>query len=393
MLGAVALTTLGALPVYLLSAQAVFIRDDLGFGEAQLGLAVSAFFAAGALVSVTTGSIVDRLGRRSSTLLAGGLGCLSAGAISTSASTYTSLLVLLIVAGVANAALQVTANSSIARGVPPGRRGLAYAVKQCAVPLSILLGGIAVPTIAVTFGWRWSFATAAAGGLLAVLLGLRIRDAPRATRSAVDAGDRPPANALMVTAAAMTLASAACTSLGAFFPIWAHRTGLSPGDAGLLFAAVSALSILGRLGSGLAADRRRGHHLPVVALHLALGAVGFLLLSIGNLPALITGAALAFGVGWSWPGLLLHAVVRVGRERPATASSAVQLGAFAGGAVGPLAFGLLVATGGYTSAWRAGALVMFGAAILTMLARRMFIGDLVRRPPARPLDAVAPMDA
>ena len=42
-------------------------------------------------------------------------------------------------------------------------------------------------------------------------------------------------------------------------------------------------------------------------------------------------AIVAFAVGWAWPGMMLFAVVRVGREAPAAASGAVQVGAFAGG--------------------------------------------------------------
>ena len=381
MLGAGAMTTLGALPVYLLSAQAVLVREDLSFSEPQLGLAVSAFFAAGALVSVSAGVLVDRLGRRASTVVAGCLSGLSAGGIALAASSFATLLSLLILAGVANAALQVTANAAIARVVPSGRQGLAYALKQCAVPVSILLGGVAVPTVAVVFGWRWPFAAAAFGALLVALLGLRLNSGLLIGPHHARTGERPPTGALVVTAAGMTLASAACTSLGTFFPIWAFETGVTPGAAGLLLASVSALSIAARIGAGLAADRRRGHHLSAVAIHLVLGAVGFLLLAVGNVVALLVGAVLAFAVGWSWPGLLLYAVVQVGRDRPATSSSAVQVGAFTGGAVGPVLFGVLVSTTGYRFAWRAGALVLITAAALMLLARRMFLDDLNRRPP------------
>ena len=44
LLGASAITTLGTLPVFLLSSQSVYIRDDLGFDELRFGVAVSVFF-------------------------------------------------------------------------------------------------------------------------------------------------------------------------------------------------------------------------------------------------------------------------------------------------------------------------------------------------------------
>jgi cyanate permease len=81
--------------------------------------------------------------------------------------------------------------------------------------------------------------------------------------------------------------------------------------------------------------------------------------------------------------LLLFAVVRVGRDRPATASGAVQAGGFAGGALGPVFFGIVVTATSYPVAWASAAGVMLAGAVLLLLARRLFLADLVRRPLAR----------
>lgn len=58
------MATLGALPVFLLSAQSVFIRRDLDFDEGRFGLAVSSFYAAAATTAFLGGGIADRLGLR-----------------------------------------------------------------------------------------------------------------------------------------------------------------------------------------------------------------------------------------------------------------------------------------------------------------------------------------
>ncbi|MGH3356732.1 MAG: MFS transporter [Nocardioidaceae bacterium] len=386
MLAAAAMTTLGSVPVFLLSAQSVLIRQELHFGEAALGLAVSAFFGAAALASVATGTFIEGFGRRRGTVLAGGLALVSASAIALGARSYVVLLVMLVVAGVANAALQMTANLSLARSVSPGRQGLAFGVKQSAVPVAILVGGLAVPTVGVAVGWRWTFGAIAVAGAVVVVAGLRMARTGPGVRADRPIPDRPPRGALVVSFVAMTLASGGLNSLGAFLPAWAFHVGLSPGNAGLLMAAGSALSVLARVLSGARADRRRGRNLPVVSSYLALGAVGVVVLSLGTIPTLIAGALVAFALGWAWPGLLLFAVVRVGRDSPATASGAVQAGAFAGGAAGPVLFGLLVAATDYPTAWRLAAAMLVGAAALLLVARRMFLRDLVQRPPRRPLD-------
>lgn len=385
MVAAGALTTLGALPVFLLSAQSVFIASELRVTEAQLGALVGAFFASAALASMLWGSIFERLGRRVSTILAASLAAVSALGISTAASAYLGLLVLMTIAGTANAGFQMSSNLTLAESLPPHRQGLGYGFKQSAIPLAILIGGITVPTVAVTLGWRWTFGAAGACALVVVLItaGTRIRE-PVAVAPAPGL-DRAPRNALVVVFVGMTLASGAANSLGAFLPAWAFEVGMSPASVGLLLAAGSILSIIVRVLSGMAADRRNGRNFPVVAAQLVIGSAGLCLLATADIDLIVAGALVAFAIGWGWPGLLIFAVVRVARDRPATASGAVQGGAFAGGASGPFLFGLLVSTTNYQTAWLAAALVMIVSAAVVAGAGRIFRADLQLRPPQRPL--------
>jgi MFS family permease len=388
MLVAAAMTALGSLPVFLLSAQSVLVREDLQFDEPQLGLAVGVFFGAAALSSLTSGKLADRFGRRTSTIAAGTLATAGTAGVAVGAVSFPVLLALFVVCGVANSALQTTANLILARSVPRRRQGLAFGVKQSAVPVATLLGGLAVPTIGVVVGWRWTYAVATVAAVLVVLTGLAAPRRPPVERTVRHRGEGAPAGALIITGAAATLASAAVNSLGAFLPAWAFDVGLTPGDAGLLLAAASALCVLARIASGIAADRRGGRHLPVVSAQLIVGAVGLVLLSLGSVPMLLAGALVAFAIGWSWPGVLLFSIVRVGRDNPARAASAVQVGAFTGGAGGPVLFGVLVAATDYPTAWRAAAVALLVAAGLLLVARRMFLTDLVQRPPRQALDAV-----
>jgi MFS family permease len=387
MLVAAAMTALGSLPVFLLSAQSVLVREDLRFDEPQLGLAVGVFFGAAALSSLPAGRLADRLGRRTSTIVAGVLATSGTLGVAVGAVSFPVLLALFVVCGMANSALQTTANLILARAVPRARQGLAFGVKQSAVPVATLLGGLAVPTIGVVVGWRWTYAAATVAAALVVVAGLRAPRRPPAESKVRRIGEGAPAAALAVTAVAAMLSSAGVNSLAAFLPAWAFDLGVAPGDAGLLLAVASALCVLARIGSGVAADRRSGQHLPVVATQLAVGAVGLVLLSLGTVPMLLVGAVVAFAVGWSWPGVLLFSIVRVGRDNPAGASSAVQVGAFTGGAAGPVLFGVLVAATSYPVAWRTAAGALLVAAGLLLVARRMFLTDLAQRPPRTPLAA------
>ncbi len=384
-LAASAMTTVGTLPVFLLSAQSVFVRAELEFDEAQFGIVVSAFFAAAAATALLAGGLVDRAGRRTGTIVAGLAVAVGGFGTATLTRSWPSLLAAMALLGVANAACQVTSNLTVARALPPTRRGLGFGVKQAAIPLAIAISGLAVPLVAEGPGWRWTFAATGAGGLALMFWGLTVQPASTTTPATPAGQDRPPLAPLLVTMVAGTLASAAANSLGSFLPSWAFEVGLSPSRAGALMAVGSGINIAVRVMSGHLADRRHGRNLPVVAAQMSTGALALLALSFALPPAVVAGGLVAFAVGWSWPGLLLYAVVRVGRDAPARASGLVQAGAFAGGASGPALFGAAVGLLGYETAWRLSALVFVVAALLLLQARRMFISDLVTRPPAAPL--------
>jgi dipeptide/tripeptide permease len=87
----------------------------------------------------------------------------------------------------------------------------------------------------------------------------------------------------------------------------------------------------------------------------------------------VVGTILGFGLGWSWPGLMQFAVVRLNPAAPAAASAIVQTGVYAGGFAGPIAFGLVAAHTSFPTAWLTAATTMVAAALLVVLGRRLLI--------------------
>ncbi|WP_169796939.1 MFS transporter [Janibacter corallicola] len=381
-LGASLLTTVGTLPVFLLATQSVPLRHDLGFGERQFGVAVATFFAAASLVAVLGGGLADWLGARTSTLVAGALSAVGALGVALLVHGWATLVACMVLLGAANAACQLTANLAMARSIPAHRRGLGFGIKQSAIPAAIVLAGLAVPTMTERLGWRSTFWAVGAAAVVVILVGLRSASPERSSRPAPAAGrDAPPVPALLVVMVAIALASAAANSFGSFVASWGYEVGLTPSWAGGLMATGSALNILSRLSAGYLADRRHGRNLPVVAAQMFVGGAALLVLSVPGVPGYVVAGLVAFAIGWSWPGLLLFAVVRIGRDAPAAASGYVQAGAFVGGATGPLLFGMAVDALGYETSWRLAAASFFLAAGLVLLSRWMFLTDLVDRPP------------
>ena len=388
MLGASGLTVLGVLAPFLLGAQAVLMQRDLGFGPARLGLAVSIFFATAAVATILGVGLLTRHGRRVGLVVAGLLVAVGSLLVATLVQGWWTLVLAMAVLGLANAACQGTANAAVATALPRHRRGLGFGIKQSAVPAAIMLGGLAVPTTTVLFGWRSTFLIVGGVGLLVVLAALLGRGqgpAGAVRRPVGRRPDRAPRGPLLLCGLAIAFGSAAANFLGAYLASWAHDVGLSIEQAGVLLALASGSSIVLRIVLGHRADRRYGANLPVVAGLMAGGAL--CLAVLGAVPqawSVVLMGLLAFAVGWSWPGLVLYSVARLGRDSPTHASSTLQAGAFVGGAVGPASFGLVVAVAGFQASWYAASASMLVASALVLLARRGFRADLETRPPAEP---------
>lgn len=390
-LRAVAATTVGVCPVFLTGGMAVQIRADLGFSIAALGLATSVFFALSALSSAPLGRAVDRVGSRIAMRVAGLLSAVALAGVAFGARSWGALVAMLALAGVANALAQLGANRLVAGAVPVGHQGLAFGAKQAAIPTATLLAGLAAPLIALTVGWRVGFAAAAvAAVVVAVVVPVRARR-PEPVEGPVRAGaERTAPGILLVLAVGMTLGSAAAVPLGSFLVEGAVDVGMAPGRAGLLLAACSVIGIAVRLGTGWLVDRRARGILRAVASLLVLGAGGFVLLALADSAwPLALGALLALGAGWSWPGLFNFAVVNENRSRPAAATGVTQTGASLGSAVGPLAFGLVVAQSSYSVAWATSAVLAAVAAAAALCGRRLILGARARadQAPAPALDS------
>ncbi|MEU2612980.1 MFS transporter [Micromonospora sp. NPDC007271] len=367
--GAVATTIACVLPVFLLGGLAVQMGHDLRFSPAGLGLAVSVYFGISALASLPSGVLVERYGpvavARAGILLSAG----SLLAVAGLARSYPMLVGLLGLSAAANALGQLASNAVLARHVPAHRQGLSFGVKQAAIPVSTLLAGAAVPTIALTAGWRWAF-VAAAGAALAALPAVPRAEAAPARRTGTGRAGRAT-GALVVVGLAATLASGAANALGTFLVDSSAGRGLSPALAGLTLTLGSAVCVLARIGAGWLADRRAAGHVALIAAMLVVGAVGLALLALTGPGPLVAGVVLGFGLGWAWPGLMNFAVVRLHPQAPAAATSITQTGVYAGGCLGPLALGTLAGALGYPTMWAAAAAAMLLAALLMLTGSRL----------------------
>lgn len=364
-------TTLAILPNGLLGSLAVLMRDDLAaFDERGVGLAVGAFFASSAILSIVGGRLCERRGPRLGLVLGAVLSALGLLGLAT-APGVGGVLASSVLAGVGNGIAQPAANLGITRAVPPGRQGLAFGIKQAAAPASGLLAGLAVPLLGLTLGWRTTFVLAGVAGGVAVLAVIpRHFGGPAAGRRQAAGGDISRRSMLMI-AVAGCFGAASANSLSAFLVLSSVSAGLAPAVAGYVLAFGSVVGISSRIGVGWLADRLGRAHLPIIATMLAIGAAGYLVLAAGAVhPALVfAGTLLAFGAGWGWPGLLMFAVVRLNPDSPGNASGILSAGTASGAVLGPMSFGLVVTAASFTAAWLMSAGLAALAAVLVLLSR------------------------
>jgi len=370
----VAVTTnlAGVLPLFLTGAMSVQIGRELGLDPSGIGWLLAGFAVMSLLLSAPLGARVGTIGISPSMRIASGLSVVSLLACA-AAPNRLLLAAAVLVGGTSNALGQTASNALVAARVRAARYGLAYAIKQSAIPLSILLGGLAVPAIALTVGWRHAYLVAAAVALAALLA------VPRHVAPSLGRAERPVSSdergSVWLLGAGLVAAVVAATSIGAHAASSAVAIGFSEGSAGLMVAAGGAAGLAVRLAAGVRADRVSGGALTAAAVLCVMGAVGWLLMSTLWPLLFVVGILAANAFGWGWPGLVHLAVARRFPEATAAASGITQTGVALGLLIGPPVIGLVAVSAGWAWAWvLAAGSALVGAALIALARRQLIKG-------------------
>ncbi len=371
-LTATGIDAISILPGFLVASLAVRLHDDLGLTPGDLGVVIGVFFGSAAIASVPAGRLAERIGWAPSLRIAALLASVAMAAIALLAHSAWALLWWCGIGGLASALAHPASNLAVARCAPVQRRGFVFGVKHAAVPASTMLGGLAVPSLALTMGWRWAFVAGALLGVTALLLVPHPAPPAGGEREIAPEAPAPPRpmqrRLLLMLAVAVGLGVGGIDALASFIVSYAVEIGIPEGTAGLVLAAGSIAGIVTRIVTGFSIDRRVRSDLSAVVALLLAGAGGIALLTLDGLLAFYVGGLIAFVGCWGWSGLFTFAVVRDHEHSPAAATAVTQAGKLVGAGLGPLAFGLLVDARSYESAWWAttGVLVLSAATMFTV---------------------------
>jgi predicted MFS family arabinose efflux permease len=356
-----ALTIFGVLASHLIA--------EFAIDRWQIGALVTASSAAGAILSPTIGRLTDRFGARRSAVVNLGLGTLALTAVAIS-PTFLLLLLAALLTGVAQGMANPATNKLISLHVPAGRRGLITGIKQSGVQVGTVVGGLALPFLALLWGWRWAvavFAAIAAIGLTSALA--IVPPDPRGERGVIGTINRVPA-AIFRLAVYGFLLGAGGSALFTYTALYAQESlRYTESSAGTAVALMGLVGIVSRIGWSQRAER--GHRYRGSLLWLAALATGAALLMAASMsyPGLVWLAAALTGLSASaWNSVGMLAVIfLVPAASAGRASGIVLFGFLAGLGLGAPAFGWSVDTlGTYLPGWLAAVTLFIGGWLVAM---------------------------
>lgn len=339
---------MSVLPLFLTGAMAVQISQEFAINAATIGVLASGFALASMISSAPLGRMVRRLGVRRSLYISSLVATLAM--IDCAGSRSLPMLGAgLVVAGIGNGLGQPAGNALVAAQISPARYGLGFAIKQSAIPLATMLGGLAVPIVALTVGWRYAYFLGGFVAIAAMLLVPPDRQLSESrSESAVPRQYVPALWILVVGLAAVVLAA---TGIGALGAAGGVAVGLSESFAGYVVAGGGLAGLALRLGVGIYADHARFDSLKAVSIMCILGALGFAAMAIGLVPLYIIGLIVANAFGWGWPGLQHLSMARRFPNATAAASGIAQTGIALGLLIGPLLLSISATSVSWSAAW------------------------------------------
>ncbi|MCB4822252.1 MFS transporter [Roseicella aerolata] len=360
------------------------LRDSLGVGFIELGLALTVFNIVSGVTQAPMGFAVDRYGSRR--VLVAGLGLGGACFVALGLfPSYPMLLAASALLGLANAVYHPADYEMLSRGIGEARIGRAFSIHTFAG----YLGGALAPALMLgisAFGGLPAALLAAGAIAFAVALPLALAGDPApAPRAAAKGKEAAKGGSVLTPAVIMLTAFFALLSLSTGgvqnFSVAAlvNGHGVDFAVANVALSAFMLLSAFGVLAGGVVADRTTRHG-DVAAL--GFGLTGALVALVGLVPLGPVALVAALGGAGFLSGMIMPSrdmLVRAAAPPDAVGRvfGIVTTGFNIGGTVGPMLYGFLMDHGQ--------PLLVFAASvffILATMAMALVGGRRARRPVA-----------
>lgn len=369
--------------IFLLPPLFPVLKQAFGVSYVELGLIITVFNITSGLTQAPAGFLVDRFG--AVTLLIGGLIIEAAAYLGMGLfGSYTAILVLAGVAGIANSVYHPADYAILSAAVREDRIGRAFSLHTFAG----FLGNAATPALVVWVAalWSWEAALMLAGIFGLVCAGVMIanRDVmevrPQQERRAATAAQ--PAGAaglalllslpilmcfLFYIALAMSQSGLSSFAPSAFVQLY----GVSVAEAGMLLTVFATGNAIGILVGGQIADRTKRHELVAIAGFIATAVlmlvIAWVSLPVALLVLLLALAGVLYGLIMPSRDMLVRAVTPPGSM--GKVFGFVSTGLNIGSAITPAAIGWVMDRGEPSLLFVISAAFMV-VAILTVIGAR-----------------------
>ncbi|MGE5546789.1 MAG: MFS transporter [Solirubrobacterales bacterium] len=359
------------------------MAKGLGVSPSLVGWWISISYGCAMLTSLLGGASVRRLGAARTTQAA--LLLMAAGTLAVAAGWLATVALGSVLVGLGYGLTNPAASHLLAKCTSPATRNLVYSIKQTGVPLGGTMAGLMAPPLTMAFGWQ-------SAAIAVSVLGLALAAAIVPARSGWDADREPhapwrasPTEGLgliwrIPKLRDLSLAgfayAAVQLSLSTFLvTMLVTDLGWSLVEAGVLMSSVQVVGMIGRVSSGMVADRLLGGIGTLIGLGLVTAslALGTGLLSPAWPPAAVYATLVAFGVAaLGWNGVYLAEVSHAAPAGQIPRVIGVSLFFTYGGVlVGPPVFAALHGTmGSYTATYGLAAFPALVGVALLIRARR-----------------------
>lgn len=367
LLGAMVAATQQLAAVSVLSG---FVIEEFDLSRAAFGVLVALSPLSSAVMATFAGRAADRNARLALLAL---FAAATAGTLLTASAPFLLVIVVAtILSGMSVGGANPITNRLVFDKVPLRQRGVVVGIKQTGPPMSTMLAGFLLPTLALALGWRGAIASAALIPIAGLIWTTRIvpptpiLQTGQREKSRVDENTKRFVRRLSLISVGIGIGNGGVL---AFLPLYGQEVvGLSPAQAGAVAAVMGLSGVVGRILlapiGNRAEDPRR-----VLTLIAAVAAVAILALWLAYLaPVMIwIGAALAGLSIQGWHSVAWLAVINgAGEQNVGRATGTVQAAQSVGFAAGPVLLGLTADwTGGYVVGWMALVIMFIGVTALS----------------------------
>lgn len=300
-----------ATPAILMQPLGLFLKSmtaEFGWSRTEFSGVLAMASLANAIILPIAGYLVDRFGPRRIIAIGIVLGCASYAALSL-ASSYTELVLLMVLAVTAGNLASYPAFMSLAQRWFDKRLGFALAITSTGLAVGVASFSFLISRTIEQQGWRAAFVTV---GLVAFAIGMAnvlflVRDDPGTTVGPVHSekpfGEEPATGSLgsalrtgdfWFYTGSFTLIIFAVVGCNFHLPALLSDLGASPDRVAAVMGIGAAGSLFGRLVSGTLLDRFSVR--SITAVFFVGQAIGFILL--------------LYGLRWVWPASFLLGAVQ-----------------------------------------------------------------------------------